>query len=246
MARQQIYTKIARPEPESWDRIREMFDGWAQRGSGAGMQERHLHLGLAIIEEMPCRDNDTILDLSCGEGWFSRYLAGEVVPKGHVIGSDLSPTMIERAQNEYENPKNIRFQVATAEQLPLEDASVDHVVNIEAFYYYPDQVAAGHEIFRVLKPGGTFFTAMNYYLENRHSHHWMDLIEVPMHCKGVEQYNTLFRACGFIDVGDQRIREHGEEEEKPDGKWIRNMEQLQGFRQEGALLISGRRQPEEA
>jgi ubiquinone/menaquinone biosynthesis C-methylase UbiE len=245
MVRQQSFTKTPRPEPESWERIREMFDGWVQQDSGTGMQEKHLHLGLAIIAEMPCRDNDTILDLSCGEGWFSRYLAVQVVPKGHVIGVDLSPLMIEHAQNEYENPKNVRFQVATAEQLPLEDASVDHVVNIEAFYYYPDQVAAGHEIFRVLKPGGTFFVAMNYYLENRYSHHWMDLIKVPMHCKGIEQYNTLFRACGFIDVGDQRIREYGDAEEKPDGKWIRNLEQLQGFRQEGALLISGRRPPTE-
>jgi len=245
MARQQSFTKTTRQEPENWEHLRELFDGWAQRGSGAGMHQKHLHLGLAIIEEMPCRDHDTILDLSCGEGWFSRHLASEVVPRGQVIGVDLSPLTIERAQKEYQNPKNIRFQVATAEQLPLEEANVDHVVNIEAFYYYPDQVAAGHEIFRVLKPGGTFFVAMNYYLENRYSHHWMDLIEVPMHCKGVEQYNTLFRACGFIDVGDQRIRHLGDSEEKPDGKWIRNQEQLQGFRQEGALLISGRRPPEE-
>ncbi len=245
MARQQSYTKVTPPDPESWDKIREMFDAWAEKGSGAGMQEKHLHLGLAIIQEMPHDESDTILDLSCGEGWFSRYLASEIVPKGKVIGIDLSPQMIERAQKEYDNPKNLTFQVATAEDLSLEEQMVDHVVNIEAFYYYPDQVAAGHEIFRVLKPGGTFFVAINYYLENRHSHHWMDLIDVSMHCKGVEQYNTLFRACGFIDVGDQRIREEADPEGKPDGKWIRNMEQLKGFQQEGALLISGRRPPEE-
>jgi hypothetical protein len=66
-----------------------------------------------------------------------------------------------------------------------------------------------------------------------------------MHCKGSEQYNTLFRACGFIDVGDQRIREEGDLPEEIDGRWFTSLEQLKNFREEGALLISGQRPPEE-
>ena len=230
---------------ESWERLREVFDTWAEQDSGMGMEESHRHLGLAIGHEVPAGESDTILDLSCGTGWFARHLAAEVVPNGHVVGIDLSPKMIEQARESSGEFSNIRFEVARAEKLPLEDGSIDHVVSIESFYYYPDQVAAGHEIFRVLKPGGTFFVAMNFYLENRYSHRWMDDIDAIMHCKGTDQYNTLFRACGFIDVGDQRIRGEGPVPEKPDGKWFKSLEQLKGFLEEGSLLISGRKPPEE-
>lgn len=245
MARQRTMVKPVRPEPEAWDRLREMFDSWAERGSGAGMKDSHMHLALAIVNELPAADNDVILDLSCGEGWFTRYLATEVAPKGQVIGVDISEKMVEAARANPDNPKNVKFEVATAEDLPLEGDLFDHIVSIESFYYYPDQVSAGHEMFRVMKPGGTFFVAMNFYLENPYTHHWRDLIEASMHCKGTDQYNTLYRACGFIDVGDQRVRGGADAKGEVDGKWIRTQDQLEGFLAEGALLISGRKPPED-
>ena len=239
---EQVQTEV---EKDAWARISEEFDEWAEQGKGEGMAESHAFLGMAIAQELPAGGKDTVLDLSCGAGWFSRYLAKEVVPDGQVIGVDLSPKMLEAAKTASEGIVNLRFEVARAEELPFEDHSIDHIVNIESFYYYPDQVAAGHEMFRVLKPGGTFFVAMDFFLENRHTHRWTDLMEVPMQCMGTDQYNTLFRACGFIDVGDQRIRDSAELPEKADGKWFRTMEQLRGFREEGSLLISGRKPPEE-
>jgi SAM-dependent methyltransferase len=184
-------------EQDSWGKLRDLFDVWAEEGTGAGM------------------------------------------------GLDLSPAMVEAAREESKDVSNVRFEVAQAEELALDDASVNHIVCIESFYYFPAQVAAGHEMFRVLKPGGTFFVAMNFYLENRYSHQWMDHLDVLMHCKGTDQYNTLFRACGFIDVGDQRIRDESPLPEKADGKWFRSLDQLKGFREEGTLLISGRKPPEE-
>jgi ubiquinone/menaquinone biosynthesis C-methylase UbiE len=230
---------------ETWERLRETFDTIAREGSVALMRENHMHLGLAITNELPAMEKDTVLDLSCGDGWFTRHLAVNTLPDGQVIGVDLSPAMIEQAAGDSENPANVRFETASAENLPFEDASIDHIVSIESFYYYPDQVLVGHEMFRVLKPGGTFFMAMHYYLENEWSHSWSDLMDVPMHCKGADQYNTLFRACGFIDVGDQRIRDESELPDKVDGKWFRSVEQLRQFRETGALLVSGRRPPEE-
>jgi len=230
---------------ESWDRIKDVFDVWADEGAGDAMEEAHHHLGLAIAQELPVGEKDTVLDLSCGTGWFAHHLASEILPSGHIVGIDLSPKMIEEARSTTSDLSNVKFEVARAEKLPLDDESVDHVVSVESFYYYPDQVAAGHEMFRVLKPGGTFFVAMNYYLENRYAHRWADSIDAVMHCKGTDQYNTLFRACGFIDVGDQRIRDEGPEPEKADGKWFKTLDQLKGFREEGSLLISGRKPPEE-
>lgn len=244
-----IEQSIAEPSnisnPQAWDRLREMLDEWALLETGTMMEKTHKQLGLAIANELPAGESDTILDLSCGDGWFSRHLATEVMPKGHVIGVDFSPHMIEKAKSEPDSPANVRFEIATAEDLPTDDRSIDHITSIESFYYYPDQVSAGHEMFRVLKPGGTFFVAMHFFLENRYCHHWRNHLPVSMHCKGTDQYNNLFRACGFIDVGDQRIHLESEPAEEIDGRWFETREQLTGFQEEGALLISGRRPPEE-
>ncbi len=244
MARQRTPVKPYRPDPDAWDRLTGLFDEWAESRSGTGMEESHQHLGAAIATELPAASDEVLLDLSCGTGWFARHLATETASDGQVIGVDLSPKMIETARESPDNPDNVRFDVAQAEELPLDDDSVDHIVSLESFYYYPDQVSAAHEMFRVLKPGGTFFVAMNFFLEHAASHHWRDLLEVTMHCKGADQYNTLFRAAGFIDVGDQRVRYEGEVSE-PDGKWMRNEAEAQTFFEEGALLISGRKPPED-
>ena len=232
-------------DTQAWDRLREMFDEWARLDAGSIMHQSHMYLGLAIATELPAGESDTVLDLSCGDGWFARHLATEVCPQGQVIGVDLSPEMIEKARSHPDNPPNVRFEVARSEELPTDDQSVDHITSIEAYYYYPDQVATGHEMFRVLRPGGTFFVAMHFYLENSYTHHWRNNLQVLMHCKGADQYNTLFRACGFIDVGDQRIMAETELTDEIDGKWFQSRDQLAGFKEEGALLVSGRRPPEE-
>ena len=105
------------PNPQAWERLQETFDGWAREGTAALMKEGHTHLGLTIANELPADSGETILDLSCGEGWFTRHLASEVVPQGQVIGVDLSPEMINEAKENSENPGNVRYEVANAEEL---------------------------------------------------------------------------------------------------------------------------------
>ena len=50
-------------DTEAWDRLREMFDEWAQLDPGSIMQKSHMYLGLAIASELPAGETDTVLDL---------------------------------------------------------------------------------------------------------------------------------------------------------------------------------------
>ena len=66
-----------------------------------------------------------------------------------VIATDASPQQIERA----EPHKRVRYQVASAEDAPLADASVDLITVAQALHWF-DLDAFATEVGRVLKPGG--------------------------------------------------------------------------------------------
>jgi SAM-dependent methyltransferase len=51
------------------------------------------------------------------------------------------------------------FVVGDVEHLPLRDASVDVVLNLESSHYYPDLERFLHETWRALAPGGDFLYA---------------------------------------------------------------------------------------
>ncbi|PSF06011.1 malonyl-[acyl-carrier protein] O-methyltransferase BioC [Marinobacter fuscus] len=94
---------------------------------------------------------ETILDLGCGTGWFTRKLA-QHYPRARVTGADLAPGMLAEASRL--SPKGLRWLQADAEQLPLPDNSTDLVFSNLMIQWSnrPDAILA--ECRRVLKPGG--------------------------------------------------------------------------------------------
>ena len=68
----------------------------------------------------------------------------------------MTPEMIERARANAQNGgyQNVEFHLATIDQLPLADASVDCVISNCVINLAPDKPAVFREIARVLKPGG--------------------------------------------------------------------------------------------
>jgi ubiquinone/menaquinone biosynthesis C-methylase UbiE len=94
------------------------------------------------------------LDLGCGEGRLARELAN----LGHrVIGADASPTLVRLAAEAHPAGD---YRVGAAEDLPLDNASVDLVVAFMTLMDMADAAAAIVESARVLKPGGLFCAAL--------------------------------------------------------------------------------------
>ena len=52
--------------------------------------------------------------------------------------------------------KNVTFQQGNIGSLPFADSAFDIVLSLNGFHAFPDKEAAYREVFRVLKPGGTF------------------------------------------------------------------------------------------
>lgn len=92
-----------------------------------------------------------VLDIGCGEGRTTRYLATLV--DGPVIGADFSHAMVAQAQYSQDNPA-LRYCVADAQALPFNDAQFNVVTAMTTFNNVPDLQLAMSEAARVLAPGG--------------------------------------------------------------------------------------------
>jgi arsenite methyltransferase len=99
---------------------------------------------------------DVVLDLGSGAGMDCFLAAARVGPQGKVIGVDMTPEMIEKANENLGKSdfSNIEFRLGEIESLPVEDNSVDVVISNCVLNLVPDKLKAFKEIFRVLKPGG--------------------------------------------------------------------------------------------
>ncbi len=102
------------------------------------------------------KPGEVVLDLGSGAG-FDCFLAAERVgPEGRVIGVDMTPDMLEKANRNLEGSgfNNIEFRQGYIEELPVEDNSVDVVISNCVINLSPDKNKVFSEIYRVLKPGG--------------------------------------------------------------------------------------------
>lgn len=179
--------------------VREEFDSWAAEGRERGMEDRHWHTAKHVLARMPVEDGDTVLDLGTGSGYALRALRERGVARGY--GLDGSPEMARKARS-YTDDADLGFVVGDFDHLPFDDDSVDHVFTMEAFYYANDPHQTLREIRRVLRPGGTFYCAVNYYEENEASHAWQENISVEMTRWDREQYREAFRDAG-LHVAEQ-------------------------------------------
>ncbi len=98
----------------------------------------------------------TVLDLGSGAGLDCLLAAQKVGSEGHVIGVDMTPEMIERAQANAKrvNATNVEFRQGYLEDLPVDSSTVDVIISNCVINLSPDKEKVFNEAFRVLAPGG--------------------------------------------------------------------------------------------
>ncbi|WP_128477265.1 class I SAM-dependent methyltransferase [Halorussus pelagicus] len=221
--------------------VREEFDDWAAEGRDKGMEDRHWNTAKYVLARMPVEEDDTVLDLGTGSGYAVRALR-DTKAAGRAYGLDGSPEMARNATTYTDDPQ-VGFLVGDFDHLPFADDSVDHIFTMEAFYYANDPHQTLREIARVLRPGGTFFCAVNYYEENVHSHAWQENIDVEMTRWSAAEYREAFRDAGLA-VAEQdnipdRETEIPDESEFPTDSWDSREEMVERYREFGTLLTVG-------
>ena len=102
------------------------------------------------------RPGEDVLDLGSGAGFDSFLAARQLGESGKVIGIDMTPDMIKRAQDNAAKGafENVEFRLGEIEDIPVDDNSVDVILSNCVINLSPDKTAVYREAYRVLKSGG--------------------------------------------------------------------------------------------
>ena len=220
------------------ERLRLEFNDWARAGRGQRMERVHGPLGSQAIARMRVGLDARVLDLGCGSGWATRLLA-EQASEGSVAGIDIADEMIEVARAASADFRNVKFRIASAENLPFDDSYFSHAFSMESLYYYEDMSVALHELHRVLEPGGLFVTVVDLYQENEPSRQWIDQLKVPVHFLSIAQYRDLFEQAGFVNVQDERLYDPTPVPFEYTGGSFQTREDYLRYKEIGSLMLSG-------
>jgi len=141
----------------------EFFDSFeADHGEYDVLAEDSYQRILAVLRSrLRPRPGMAVVDLGCGTGAFTRRLSALGLA---VTGVDISSRSIERATSQGGG----RFVVGNICHCSLSTASFDGAIMSGVLHHVPssaERVQSLREAFRLLKPGGLFFS----YDPNRHS-----------------------------------------------------------------------------
>ena len=148
-----------------------------------------------------------VLDLGCGTGGITRFLA-ETYRPASIVGVDIDRGLIARATRRAAAAglgKSVTFRTVTPGPLPFADAAFGLVFSKDAMVHIEDKEALFAEIFRVLRPGGgvaasdwmsatdgPFSAAMTYYLQAE---------GLGFGMASPTRYRTAMAEAGFRDIG---------------------------------------------
>jgi ubiquinone/menaquinone biosynthesis C-methylase UbiE len=116
-----------------------------------------------ILNEDMINSQTYLLDVGCGTGRWTKYLAPKV---GFIEAVDPSEAIFA-ADKLLRKIENIRLSKASIETLPFADETFDFVMSIGVLHHIPDTRKALNDCVRKVKKDGYFFVYLYYNLDSR-------------------------------------------------------------------------------
>lgn len=104
------------------------------------------------------------IDVGCGSGRWALMVAPRV---GHIHLLDASADALAVARENLAGFTNVSFHLATVDDIPVDDNSLDFAFSLGVLHHVPDTMAAIHAIATKLKVGAPFLVYLYYALDNR-------------------------------------------------------------------------------
>jgi trans-aconitate 2-methyltransferase len=159
--------------------------------------------GAAVLDRLPLRGDERVLDAGCGSGRVTELLA-ERLPRGRVVALDGSSQMVAAARERLASfGDRVEYVVADLLQ-PLPIEPVDAILSTATFHWVLDHGTLFRYLAAVLRPGGRLvaqcggrgnIARLNAVLADlgypsEGVHHFADPVDEE----------ALLRSAGFTDV----------------------------------------------
>jgi len=134
-----------------WNQMAAGWDGWNDWLAEASRPPTD-----QMVEALAPQPGETILELAAGAGVAGFLAASLLDDDGRLIMTDFSEEMVaaERRRGAALGVSGVEYRVMDAEQIDLEDGSVDGVLCRWGYMLMADPAKALSETHRVLRPGG--------------------------------------------------------------------------------------------
>lgn len=165
-------------------------------------------MGREVLDRLPLRGDETVLDAGCGTGRVTALL-GERLPRGRAIAADVDPEMVGRARGNLGGRTHVVRADLTA--LPLH-AAVDAILSTATFHWIPDHERLFGSLHEALRPGGRLVAqcggsgnvarlleAAGAVAAERHPEAFEGFAR-PHRFVGPEETGATLRRTGFTDV----------------------------------------------
>ena len=150
------------PSPEhraSVERSKRKWDFWSARETFWSLYEQDtLAHREAAVDRLGLDKGDSVVDVGCGPGTNFELLQAAVGPTGRVVGLDVSPGMLDRAERRVaENGwSNVETLLADATRPVLDEGTFDGALATTAVSSTPDVRATVRNVHDALRPGARF------------------------------------------------------------------------------------------
>ena len=159
-----------------------------------------------LLEKLSHIPFQSALDLGRGTGEMLKLILQEDTHK-ELCGIDLSEKMLAVAKSKL--PEQVKLILGDSESLPFSDNAFDVVYCNDSFHHYPAPQNVLREVYRVLKPGGTFLMGdcwqplvgraiMNFYM--RHSKEGD--VKIYSEAEMVSMLSERFRDVSWERIGN--------------------------------------------
>lgn len=169
------------------------------RGANNVESARLLRDLAAMVELLDLPDGARVLDVGCGPGWTSAFLAR----MGYVVtGLDLAPDMITLAERRAAREgvsERCTFRVADSEQLDFAP-EFDAVLVYDTLHHTQREDAVLQNCFRALKPGGKLVLAEPGFLHGRRAQNVTEELGVTERGFDPRALKRTLTRVGFHDI----------------------------------------------